>query len=163
MRNFKQDDFTTDLHTLYTVVSKTADKLNTNEAYNFFHMKYTKLIDKHAPYRTLNKRESKTRQKPWLTKGILTSIDIKRKLFISYKKKKIQETYDKYKIYRDLLNTLCRKSKKLYYKTYFSDNAKKSKKTWSEINKLLNRKRKQQHNFLVLEDGIIQTDKKKCK
>ena len=69
--------------------------------------------------------------------------------------------YNKYKIYRNTINTLKRKSKKLYYSKYFTDNANNSKNTWKGINKLLNRnKSKQKTIYLQDNDGLINDQRK---
>ena len=161
MSKLNRDDFLADLQNLYLNIKTVSVSLNTNDSYSYFHKNYLKLLNKHAPFKFLSNKEKKTRRKPWLTKGILTSINKKRKLFKKYKSSHIQETYDKYKIYRDLLNTLCKKSKKMYYKSYFTTNANNSKKTWIEINNILNRRKKQHQNFLLSNNGIMETNKHK--
>ena len=87
------------------------------------------------------KKTKKSKPKPWLTKGIITSIKIKRKLFKQFKQTKHQLIYDSYKIYRDLLNKLIRKSKKNYYRDLFVKHANNIKKTWKELNKILHRQK----------------------
>ena len=69
--------------------------------------------------------------------------------------------YNKYKTYRNMINTLKRKSKKLYYSKYFTDNTNNSKNTWKGINKLLNRnKSKQETIFLQDNNGLINDQRK---
>ena len=108
-------------------------------AYDIFHKQFIQTLNKHAPIRYLSKKEMKVRQKPWLTKGILTSIKKKRSLFKKFKKLKLKfvntdEVYQQYKPYRDTINTLKRKSKRLYYRDYFTRNVNNSKKTGKGIN-----------------------------
>ena len=47
---------------------------NVNELYNEFDGKLIAVRDKNAPYRTLSKEETKNKQNPWITKGIIKSI-----------------------------------------------------------------------------------------
>ena len=105
----------------------------------------------------LSKKERKTRQKHWLTRGIIKSIMVKRKQF---KNSQNKDFYSKYKIYRDLLNKLCRKSRKMHYKSFFIKNANDIQKTWSEINKILNRKRKEERKINLLLNDFLTSDKK---
>ena len=117
-KTFDQDEFTRELYHL-NLCEHIELAENANTAYNIFHKRFLSLLNKHAPYKSLTKREINISQKPWLTKGILTSINIKRKLFKTYKNTNQNEIYTRYKKYRDLLNSLIRKSKKSHYKVYF--------------------------------------------
>ena len=157
MKNFNEKNFTDELSSLNRIDTH----LSTNESFNRLHKNFLQTLNKHAPLRYLSKKEIKTSQKPWLTKGILTSIKIKRKLFASYKNTLDDTIYSKYKIYRNLLNTLLRKSKKMHYRSFFTDNSNNIKKTWNEINKILNRKRKTQLNLHLNINGTLTTDKTK--
>ena len=74
-----------------------------------------KVIDKNAPLKKLTEEELKRSKKPWITKGILTSI----------KKKKYSFQKD-YKIKK--INHLIRKSKKKYYTDFFQKAAQYMKK-----------------------------------
>ena len=109
MKHFNQANFQNELAYLNL---KHYPQLSTNEITQFFHKHFLKVYNKHAPLRYLSKRASKTKQKPWLTKGILVSMNIKRYLFKMYKNTLDKYYYTKYKIYRDLLNTLCKKKQK---------------------------------------------------
>ena len=73
-----------------------------NQKYKFFYENIMKVIDKNAPLKKLTKEELKRSKKPWITKGILTSIKKKKYSF--------QKDYEIKKI-----NHLIRKSKKKYY------------------------------------------------
>ena len=73
--------------------------------------------------------------KPWITSGIRKSIKVKNQLFHS-------GYTNKYKLYRNKILTLTRVSKKLYYHTYFEQNANNLKNTWKGINILINRNKK---------------------
>ena len=69
--------------------------------------------------------------------------------------------YNLFKIYRDTLNSLIRKSKKQYYKKYLTENQNNSRKAWSAINSLLNRRSKVKTSDIFLNDkGKIITDQK---
>jgi hypothetical protein len=80
---------------------------NPNKAFSTFFNKWNKTLNKHAPLKTISKRKLKQSIKPWITKGIRRSINIKNKLFHS-------NNNTKYKLYRNYLVTLIRSSKKLF-------------------------------------------------
>ena len=65
-----------------------------DKLFSTFFYKLNKLINKHAPLRSLSKRKIKRLSKPWITKGIRKSIRIKDELFFSGDR-------DKYKFYRN--------------------------------------------------------------
>ena len=67
------------------------------------------------------------KSKTWITLGLQKSISLKNKLltnFINKKKDPIlkEKFHTKYKIYRNLLSTLIKKSKQTYYDKYFEKN-----------------------------------------
>ena len=109
MRNFNQANYQQDLNNLNL---NNYLHLTTNQMTQLFHKNFMETLNKHAPLQYLSKRMSKSKQKPWLTKGILKSIKVKRQLFKLYKTTQAMGHYTKYKIYRDLLNKLCKKSNK---------------------------------------------------
>ena len=164
-KNFNNDGFLCDLQNP-TIVQQIEYAVNTEQAFEIYHKVYTDTLNKYAPIKYLSKKEIKIKQKPWLTPGIQTSIKKKRALFKQIKSMKLnnQNTeiiYNKYKTYRNMINTLKRKSKKLYYSKYFTDNTNNSKNTWKGINKLLNRnKSKQETIFLQDNDGLINDQRK---
>ena len=158
-RNFNSADFQTELLD-NDLILNLLNESDTNSAYNIFLSKYTKLLDKHAPFRTLSKKEKSLQRKPWLTQGLLKSISKKRSLFKKLKKctlknKDTTEIYHQYKTYNDTINKLKKRSKKNFYQKYFRENYKNSKKVWTGINTLLNRNRKKQSTIYLEENGLI--------
>ena len=115
--------------------------------YEIYNKKILGALNKHAPIKYLNKKKVKTRQKPWLSPGILTSIKRKRVLFKKYKMLKLKDRnsdyiYQQYKLHRDMINTLKRRSKTIYYNGYF---------TTRGINQLLNKNHYKQ-KLIFLQD-----------
>ena len=111
---------------------------NTNSAFEICHSKFLLTLEKHAPMKYLSKKEIKTRQKPWITSEICASIKRKRDLFRKFKNQKLagresDTIYLQYKASRDQINTLKRKSKRNFYKEYFTKNINNSKNTWKGI------------------------------
>ena len=104
-----------------------------NKRFSSFFKKLNRIINKHAPVKSVSKRKLKQLHKPWITRGLKTSIKIKNKLFLT-------NEHEKYRYYRNKLKILIRASKKQYYFKYFEDNITNMKKTWYGINRLLSRK-----------------------
>ena len=111
------------------------DNVDVDRTFSFFYNKFNKILNKHAPFKTLSKRKIKQLFKPWITKGIRTAIKIKNNLFMS-------GNHARYKYYRNEISKLTRISKKLYYHEFFNYNLNNLKKTWEGINGLLSRKKK---------------------
>ena len=63
------------------------------------------LINSHAPLKTLNKKQRRFQQKPWITKGIQNAIEKKNRLFKNI-------LHQEYKTYNKILSTLLKQSKK---------------------------------------------------
>ena len=96
-----------------------------NQKYKFFYENIMKVIDKNAPLKKLTKEELKRSKKPWITKGILTSI-----------KKKIYSFQKDYKIKK--INHLIRKSKKKYY-WFLPKSSTVYEKTWKQVNSIIHK------------------------
>ena len=134
---------------------------DTRQAYSFFQKSFLNILNQHAPFRLLTNKQQELEQKPWITKGILISIHVKSKWYRLFKKNQLPHHYKMFKTYRDMLNSLIRKSKKQYYKIYFAENQSNNKKKWSAINSLLNRQGKSKNSDIFLNyNGKIITDQK---
>lgn len=93
-----------------------------DDQFSSFYEQLDKVVPKHAPLKVVSKREIKQLAKPGITKGIITSIKIKNRL---YKTGNCSE----YKSYRNKIITLKCLSKKQYYFDFFNENVKNMKKT----------------------------------
>ena len=109
------------------------DSNDVNSIFSSFYNKFNKLVNKHAPMKTISNRKAKQFSKPWITKGLRKSIRVKNKLYVSGDRVK-------YKMYRNKICTLTRISKQQYYTKFFNDNLTNMKKTWEGINSILARK-----------------------
>ena len=132
---FSRDSFEADLCNVDWNALLNKRTCDADNLFSFFYNKFNKLINKHAPAKTISNRKAKQLSKPWITKGIRISIKVKNKLYVS------GDTAN-YKIYRNKLCTLTRLSKQQYYSKFFNDNLTNMKKTWEGINNLLARKLK---------------------
>ena len=76
-------DLQTDLDNYFSH-RPTLSNENFNELFNSFVHIISHSIDTHAPLRPISRRMKKFLQKPWITKGLLTSIKKKRGMFKSH-------------------------------------------------------------------------------
>ena len=49
-------------------------KNDLNEKYDYFHGNIMQVVNKNIPLKKLPNKENKRKKKPWITKGIITSI-----------------------------------------------------------------------------------------
>ena len=101
---------------------------------NKYLSKIDSLLDTHASFKKLNKKELKFLTKPWITQGLQNSIKKKNNLyskFVKCKNKIMKELHhNNYKSHRNLLSTLLKKAKEKYFTNFFNENIKDIKKTW---------------------------------
>ena len=90
---------------------------NINEIFETLQNKFVSIIDNNVPIKTFPRKESKLRQKPQLTEGILECIRTKNQLYKKYIKKKGNFRFERYKLYRSKVNML-KEQKKLSEKIF---------------------------------------------
>ena len=77
------------------------------------------IIAEHAPLKKISVKERKLRAKPWITKGILTSINNKNETYQKYCRAKNQtgrdELHNFFKKYRNSVNKIIKVSKAKHY------------------------------------------------
>jgi len=117
------------------------------------------LIDECIPLRKCKNDRKKNPLLPWVTGGLLTSINKKNNLYRKYKIKPTYTNFNAYKLYRNKLHSLIRKAKRQYYEIKFNQSKNDIKRTWRTINDVLKRKNKKhtQTQFKI-ESGEIVTD-----
>ena len=134
--NFILDYFDIDWSNLLNLNEKNVD-LTTNNFLNAMNS----LLNKYATSKKFSKYKLKFKTKPWITFGIQKSISIKNKLlkkFINKKDPQIKaECHEKYKKYRNLLSTLLKESKQIYYTKYFESNWNNIRNTWKGIKTII--------------------------
>ena len=54
-----------------------------DKLFSTFYKKYTKIVNKHAPFKRLSHRKARQLSKPWITTGIKASIAVESKLYTS--------------------------------------------------------------------------------
>ena len=115
-----------------------------NLSFNNFFKRINAILDNHAPLRKVTKKKLIYRSKPWTTLGLQKSISIKNSLFVKFIKSndinQKNEMHIKYKQYRNLISTLLKRSKCLYFTKFFNDNLNNLKNTWKGIKNLISLK-----------------------
>ena len=166
IRDMDKESFMTDLAATdinAIVIDNDAEKSLDNLLYII-----NKLLDKYAPLKKMTKKEFKQTRKPWITNGILRSIQRKNKLFSKYIKCKDEQTktnlHEEYKVLRNRINTLIYFSKKDYYSKYFNQYSDNIKKVWQGIKGIINIKTKDQNspNCIEVDKKLITENKQIC-
>ena len=107
LRNFLNDD----------ILGSLINSDDTSNKYDRFHEHLITTLNRHAPLKARIKNDVTIKNKPWLIKGILKSISIRTMYYNKFMNTKDSKWYTQYKIYRDKINHIVRKSKNNYYKT----------------------------------------------
>ena len=98
-----------------------ADKADPNHSFQRFNEKVNEILDKHMPWRKLNKKELRLQTKPWITKGILNSIKRRDRLLRKYIDAKDsirkESLRTEYKTLRNKITYIISISKKTHYIT----------------------------------------------
>ena len=116
--------------------------LESNEIVNLNLRIFACTINKHIPQVTISSKEAKINSKPWISRGILTSIEAKNKLFNKcYKRNKIKYI-DRYKKYRNKLTAIIRAAKKHYFHSQLLIHKNNPAETWQTINTILEKHKK---------------------
>ena len=151
MKSFRAESFTDDLYNKFNTITIDIDD-DINTIYNTFTKFLLEVINKHAPYKELSRRETKLKQKPWLTKDLLKSIRRKNKLYRKFIKSGNPEELKAYKTLSKSLNYLQKQSKKKYYDELIKKSTKNSKQTWKVINDIVQLKKGNGKGIVKIED-----------
>ncbi len=138
------------------------DNIDAEHDYNVFVNKFQELYDESIPLKKCTSKSKKTPKSPWITKGLLKSINHKNKLYKKYIHCPSDSNYHKFKTFRNKLHSLIRKAKRSYYFTHFEQVKNNLRQTWKTINTVIGRTRKQTLNDQFRrESGTIITDPRK--
>ena len=119
-------------------------KKDTDLSFELFLRKIKFLYNKNSPFSTPKRKIKRDTSKPWMTSGILKSINVKNKLYKEFcqatNSTRRDILHQKFKNYRNQIVTLNRLCKENYFKTYFETNKKDSKRIWYGVKNLINTK-----------------------
>ena len=135
------------------------DDIDVNQDYNTFVTKFQELYDECIPLKKCTSKRKRDPKLPWITKGLLKSINHKNKLYKEYVQCPSNNKKQKFKTYRNKLHGLIRKAKRLYYFKKFEQVKNNMRQTWKTINNVIGRAQKQtlSHQF-KRNSGTIITD-----
>ena len=108
---------------------------NVDKQFEMFHNTILDSLNKHCPIRNRQVSAAKIRREPWLTSGLIISINKQRKLYQNSIRFDAKETdIIKYKNYRNLLTKLKRTTKIIYYQSKCQEYKNNIKKIWNLVN-----------------------------
>ena len=159
MKQFDRAEFVLDYFDVNWDEILQLNKNDVNFSLSSFLEKLNEILDKHMPWKKLNKTELKRKVKPWVTDEIIRKIRLKSKTYEKYVKcKKIQGNlkntlFTEYKSLKNEISTQLRDSKKEYYSRYFTKNKKNLRKTWVGIKEIINLKASKTTTPTFIKDG----------
>ena len=129
-KNFSEESFCEDLKTkLHNLHGDLiSHKSDIDYQFSTFIHCLQSVIDRHAPFVTLSKKQQKISLKPWISKGILKSYRTKKKLYHAKLRNKSPDAITKYKNYSNQLTRLKDAAKTLHYNKLFNSSSNNSKK-----------------------------------
>ena len=113
MIRFQVDDFLEDLAERLKFVSD-SNRPTDEQFEEFFHI-FAPVVPTHAPPKKASKKERRIKMKPWLTQGLLRSIQQKNKLFSRLHNNRNEQLFNEYNKYRNILNRAIERGKRNYY------------------------------------------------
>ena len=117
------------------------ENMDANALCDKFHKVFAKITDKHAPQKIATNKEKRRLDNPWLTEGILNSINNRYKLFGNTLINPTETVINTYKKYRNQLNRIIDLTKKKYYQYKIEKSQTNSKQIWKIINEIVGKKR----------------------
>ena len=144
--NFSPTTFKNDLVVAFSEFLNSlpeVDENNFNIVFNDFHDRFTKVLDKNAPFKLLSRKRSKLAHKPWISKGILASIRNKQKMYKTHFIGGSEIAKMSYKAYANKLTKVKCLVKKLYFYRELENCKGDGRKIWDLLYSLLPSKKKQ--------------------
>ena len=141
-KNFNKNLFESDLKNInWDLILKTNNN-NVDNSFEEFFTTFNAILDRHAPIKKLSKKEIKLQQKPWITKGILTSIMKKNRIYKKLSRTKNIEKKNTLKIqfkhYRNSILKITNSSKAMHFNHFFDTNKQNYHKIWQGIKEIIN-------------------------
>ena len=90
-KSFDIEIFQQDLQQIHWPNILSLDKNDINYSFEQFLSSVNNILDRHAPYKHVSRKQLKTAAKPWITKGIRKSIHAKNMLHHKFCKSKDEE------------------------------------------------------------------------
>ena len=139
------NNFITEIESM-DIVSKMnrQSNLDPNINYQIFEESIKLAKEKHFPIKTVKNNKRKHKLSPWITKGIINSINYRDKLYKQLKTTspaniQYQTIKQNLKVYNSILKTSIRNAKASFYHAQFERHKHDSRKTWNVLNKILHK------------------------
>ena len=143
-KNFDSQNFILDLLGIDWGKHLQIENNNVDSSMKTFLDIFEALLNRYAPLKKLSNKEIRQKQKPWITPGILKSIqtrDFLHKKWCTAKNSTTKHDFEtKFKKYRASITSLIKISKEDYHKQFFAQNKHDLKKTWEGIKSIINLK-----------------------
>ena len=122
------------------------DFSNPNDNYNELINIITECKDTFLPCRTVKFNKKKHKVSPWISAGIIRSINFRDKLYKELKlcphiSTEYNTKKNNLKVFNSILKKIIRNAKKMYYESQFEKHKNDTRKTWGLINTILNKKK----------------------
>ena len=158
--NFNTEEYQNDIQSI-DITRALHQYTDINEIFKYYQDQLLGVINKHAPYITLTKKQMKWKHKPWISRHIQNLIKEKDHIYSKYIKNKSNFWYIRYRSLCDIVKSEISSNKRKYFNWYFNSNIHNSKKIWKGINEIINNKSSKDNEEIYLnEDGNIITDQK---
>ena len=160
-QNFKND---LESKNIYDMLNKEPNA-NPNENYLILQTEITVSMKTHLTKKVIKFNRKKHKRDPWMTYGILNSVNRKNLLY----KKLMKINRDSllfdtkkqaFNAYKSLLRRLINQAKNKYYSKQFDKNRRNGKKTWHTIDQALHRKIPKSTPDAIIIDNKLSTDRK---
>ena len=125
---------------------------NVNHLCDTFINTFEKKLNQHAPFRKLTRKEQKLNKKPWLSKGIIKSIQTRNNLYKMILNNNSPELLDEYRLYRNKSTHVKEQAKKLYYNNQISEAQHNSGLVWKTINDIVTNKNTKSQSITSLKN-----------
>ena len=112
-----------------------------NMAYNNFIDEYSRIYNACFPLKAIKGKLLNNRSSPWISPGLLKSINKKNRLYKKFIKSPSLSNERIYKTYKNKLNHLIRLAKRKYYDTKFESAKHDLRTTWKLLNEVINKRK----------------------
>ena len=138
---------------------------NPNENYNILESEIINSMESHMNKKTVKFNRRKHKRDPWITFGILRSVNKKNKLYKCLKLTKsdstiFEERKQRFNQYKNTLRKTITQAKKNYFSNQFTRHVGNGQKTWQTIDNALNRKPPKSTPGTISIDSKLCTNKK---
>ena len=125
---------------------------NVHEAWNFFHSEFMKIVDRHAPFKTIKVKGSHL---PWVSSELISIFRQRDMAWGTYRQTKNIADWERYRLLRNKSKTMCRNAKSNHFKESFSHDNINSKEFWKKIKTLTNESKTNNLNKLKVNNTVL--------